>query len=75
MALGATLMVAGVTVMDCSATTVRVAEPFTPDEEAEIVVVPPPAAVAKPEVLTVATDPLEESQFAVAVRFFVVPSL
>jgi hypothetical protein len=65
----------GVTVIDCNATTVSVVLPTTPPKDAEIVVVPPLAPVARPVVLTVATEVLEDSQLAVEVRFLVLPSL
>lgn len=66
----------GVTAMETSAfATVNVVLPDTPPDEAVMVVVPGPTAVASPEMLMVATVPVDESQFAVEVRFFVVPSL
>ena len=68
--------VAGVTAMDTNGfTTVRVAEPVMVPEVADIVVVPAAILVARPEVLTVAIDGLDDSQFAAVVRFWVDPSL
>ena len=74
--LGATLAEAGVTAMDRNGlATVRVVVPLTAPEVAVIVVLPTAMAIAAPETLMVATAVLDDSQFAVAVRFFVVPSL
>jgi hypothetical protein len=75
--LGATVTPGGVTAMDSSGTgvTVSVVDPVMPAELAEIVVVPALTPVAKPEILTVATVVLVDSQLAVLVRTFVVPSL
>ena len=77
--LGATVAVEGVTAIDYSATTDRVVVPVTvPElvvEAADMVLVPPVMPVASPEALTVATPVFEDSQLAVAVRSFVVPSL
>ena len=62
-----------------SAVTVRVVVPVTVPAEvvtaADIVVLPAATAVANPAVLIVATAGFEESQFAVLVRFLLVPSL
>jgi hypothetical protein len=75
-AVGLTVAVAGVTAMDVSGfATVRVVVPVTVPDVAVIVVVPPATAVASPVVLIAATAGLEDNQLAVAVRFFVVPSL
>lgn len=75
-ALGATDAVDGVTAMDFSGlVTVSVVVPVTPPELAVIVLVPPPTPVARPEMLMVATDELDDSQLAVEVRFLVLPSL
>jgi hypothetical protein len=54
---------------------VKVVAPVTPPEEAWIVVAPLVSAVARPELLMVATAVLDEVQFAVLLRFCVVPSL
>ena len=77
MPLGATVAVAGVTVIDirAGALTVRVVVPEMAPDAAEIVVVPAATPVASPEVLTVATAVLEDDQLAVVVRTFVLPSL
>jgi hypothetical protein len=76
-ALGATVAVVGATAMETRGTpdTVSVVEPVTPLEAAEIVVVPAPTPVARPEAVMLATDGLDEAQVAVEVRTFVLPSL
>ena len=63
--------------MDTSGTgmTVKFVDPVMPAELAEIVVVPALTPVANPEMLTVATAVLVDSQLAVDVKTFVVPSL
>jgi hypothetical protein len=58
-----------------TAVTVRVVVPDTVPEVAVMVVVPPPTAVASPEVLMVATEVFDDNQLAVDVRFLVLPSL
>jgi hypothetical protein len=58
-----------------AAVTVSVAEPLIVPEVAVIVVVPCVTVVAKPLVLTVATDVAEDVQVAVFVRFCAVPLL
>src|ERR1035437_3921607 len=55
--------------------TIKDVEPFIVPEAALIVVVPTAAAVANPEVFTVAAGALDEDQVTVLVRFFVLPSL
>ncbi len=55
--------------------TVSVVLPLTPPDDAVMVVVPGPTAVASPEMLMVATVRGDDSQLAVEVRFLVVPSL
>jgi hypothetical protein len=68
--------VGGITAIETSAfATVSVVEPITPLKDAVIVDIPPVTAVARPPVVIVATEVLEESQLAVEVRFLVVPSL
>jgi len=57
------------------AATDRVVDPATLPEVAEMVVVPAATAVASPAMLIVATAPLEDSQLALVVRFFVLLSL
>jgi hypothetical protein len=54
--------------------TVRVVFPEIPPEAAEMVAVPTATDVAKPPLLTVATDVLEESQVTCVVMSYVVPS-
>jgi hypothetical protein len=72
----AIVVLAGVTAIDTRVgVTVRVVVPVTDPLEAEMVVLPAATAVAKPAVLTVATAGLEDSQFALDVRFLVLPSL
>jgi hypothetical protein len=58
--LGATVALDGVTEIDCKATTVSVVVPVTLPDEAEMVVVPPVNPDARPELLTLATVPLDE---------------
>jgi len=55
--------------------TVSAVEPTTPLEVAVMLLVPAATPVAKPDVFIVATEEVTESQLAVAVRSFVVPSL
>lgn len=75
-ATGLMVIAAGVTAMETSElATVSVVEPVIPPNDAEMVVGPPATAVAKPPVLMVATDAVEDSQLAVLVRFLVLPSL
>jgi hypothetical protein len=70
------VVLAGVTAIDTRVgVTVRVVVPETDPLEAEMVVFPAATAVARPPVLTVATAGLEDSQFALDVRFLVLPSL
>jgi len=73
----ATDAVAGVTAIDVNtaAVTAKVAEPMTVPDLAVIVVDPCDAAVAKPAVLTVATEVFDELQVAVLIRFCLVPLL
>jgi hypothetical protein len=68
---------AGVTAMDCSvaAVTVRVVEPAMDDDVAEIVDDPTPAPVARPAAVMVAVAVFDELHVALAVKFWVVPSL
>ena len=75
-ACGANDTVPGVTAIDTSGlVTVNVVVPVTDPEEAEIVVVPIVSAVARPEVVMDATEVLDDSQFAEAVRSLELPSL
>jgi hypothetical protein len=55
--------------------TVRVVDPLTEPENALMVVLPVPAAVAKPVLLIVATEVFEEPQVTEFVKFCVEPSL
>jgi len=74
--LGSTVAGFGVTAIDTSGlATVSVVLPEIPPDDAEMVVDPAATPVASPEALMVATDVLEEAQFADEVRFFVLPSL
>ena len=68
---------AGVTAMDTNEAevTVRMVDPVTDPEIAEMVVVPPPVPVARPPLEIVATPCDEELQFTVLVRFCVLPSV
>jgi hypothetical protein len=68
---------AGVTAMEVSTAgpTVRVVEPVTEPEVAEMVEVPTPAPEATPVAEIVATEVLEETQVTAEVRSVVVPSL
>jgi len=68
---------AGVTAIEtrAAAVTVRVVDPVTVPELAATVVVPTPVPVASPTLEIVATPCDEELQFAVLVRFWVLPSL
>ena len=61
--------------MDWSPTIIRIVAPLTPPDEAEMVVLPPPTAVANPEALIVATAVFVESQLETEVRSLVLPSL
>ena len=74
---GTTVAVGGVTAIETSGTgvTVRTVVPVIPAELAEIVVVPAATLVARPETLMVATAGVADSQLAVDVRTFVLPSL
>ena len=74
---GTTVAVGGVTAIETSGTgvTVRTVVPVIPAELAEIVVVPAATLVARPETLMVATVVIDDSQLAVDVRTFVLPSL
>ena len=75
-AMGLTEAGLGVTAIDTSGlVTVNVVVPVTDPEEAEIVVVPIVSAVARPEVVMDATEVLDDSQFAEAVRSLELPSL
>jgi hypothetical protein len=65
----------GVTEMDERRGTFSVALPLTPLSEAVMAVVPGATAVARPAALTIATAGTAAVQVAVAVTFFVVPSL
>lgn len=75
----AMLAVAGVTAMDDSvfaaAFTVSAACALNPFAEAEMVVVPAPTAVARPEALMVATVVLDEDHVMPVVNGAVVPLL
>ena len=74
--MGATVAVAGEMAIETSGlVTVNEVVPVMPEKAAEMVVVPALTAVANPEVLTLATAVLEESQLALDVRFFELPSL
>lgn len=75
--LGATVIVAGVTVIDTSGAgfTVNTVLPVMVPEVEVMVVVPAVTPVASPVVLTVATAGLLETQLAVDVRTLVLPSL
>jgi hypothetical protein len=68
---------AGVTAIDTSvgALTVNVVEPLIPPELALIVVEPADAPLARPVLLTVATEVLDDCHVAVAVRSCVLLSL
>jgi hypothetical protein len=67
----------GETLIDVSAfaSTVIVSGPEMPDTVAEMVTVPAPTPVTKPEVETVARLALEEDQVAVVLTFWVDPLL
>jgi len=67
----------GETLIDVSAfaSTVIVSRPEMPYTVAEMVTAPAPTPVTRPEVETVARVALEEDQAAVAVTFWVDPSL
>jgi hypothetical protein len=64
-----------VTVMETGPFTVSDADPVTELEVAVILVVPAASAVAEPEPLMLAIEPLEELQVTEEVRSFVLPSL
>jgi hypothetical protein len=67
----------GVTFIDCNTAVVtcKVVDPDTNPELAVTVQLPAARALARPEMLTLATLPSEEVQIAVAVMSWVVPSL
>jgi hypothetical protein len=73
----ATLGFAGATSIETSAApcTVSVVLPLTVPEVAEMVVVPTATAVARPPEAIVAVVVVEDAQVAVAVRFWVEPSV
>jgi hypothetical protein len=70
---------AGVTARDfrtgAAVVTVNVVEPVTEPEVAWIVLLPGPTPLAKPVLLIVPTEVLEEVQLTEFVRFWVLPSL
>jgi hypothetical protein len=75
-ATGASVTVGGVTAIETSGfATVSVVLPTTAPEAAVMLLVPTATAVARPDVLMVATEEVTVIQLALAVRFFVVPSL
>jgi hypothetical protein len=65
---------AGVTAMDCSATTVSTVLPVTPFNVALTALVPPFAPVAKPALVIVAVEVVAERHITWLVKFWVLPS-